>query len=394
MDAKRTPLRLTEYSHGAGCGCKLSPRVLEEILRGQTTGRRTHPELLVGNDTHDDAAVLDLGNGTGLVSTTDFFMPIVDDPYQFGRIASANAISDVYAMGGMPLMALGILGWPIEKLGPNVAADVVRGSRDVCDEAGIPLAGGHSIDAPEPIYGLAVSGIVELPYLKRNSGAMPGDHVYLTKPLGIGVVTTAQKRGIARPKDVERAISWMTTLNRLGPIFARTEGVTAMTDVTGFGLLGHLLEIARSSNVVIELEWDAVPVLPWTDAYIDMDAIPGGTRRNWFSYGQLVGLAQEFVSYDSRTSHKSPFDSRSLEEQWASYKRILAIACDPQTSGGLLVCVSEEWDGTEAIEEIFRSYGLSELAFPIGKCYPHQPGDPYVILPVYLPDQHPHEIER
>jgi len=391
MSAQST-VRLTEFSHGAGCGCKLSPQVLEEILRGQTSNGRTHPNLIVGNDTRDDAAVLTLGNGSGLISTTDFFMPIVDDPYQFGRIASANAISDVYAMGGVPILALGILGWPIEKLGADIAASVIRGSRDLCDEAGIPLAGGHSIDTPEPMYGLAVNGIVELRYLKRNTGAMPGDRVYITKPLGIGVVTTAQKRGIVRSSDLERAIRWMTTLNRIGPELAHSDGVTAMTDVTGFGLLGHLIEVARASNVAIELNWEAIPILPWTEEYIRMDSIPGGTQRNWLSYGHLVGFEKMHSSVPHVMADSSTV-SRNLEHQWATYKHMLAIACDPQTSGGLLVFVSPDSTTINAVEEVFRMHGLSDLFYPIGTCFPHNPGAPYVVLPHSTSDIHPRSIE-
>ncbi len=391
MSAQST-VRLTEYSHGAGCGCKLSPQVLEEILRGQVANGRTHPTLIVGNDTRDDAAVLTLGNGSGLISTTDFFMPIVDDPYQFGRIASANAISDVYAMGGVPILALGILGWPIEKLGADIAASVIRGSRDLCDEAGIPLAGGHSIDTPEPLYGLAVNGIVELRYLKRNTGAMPGDRVYITKPLGIGVVTTAQKRGLVRSSDLERAIRWMTTLNRIGPELAHMDGVTAMTDVTGFGLLGHLIEVARASNVAIELNWEATPILPGIEEYIRLDSIPGGTRRNWQSYGHLVCFDNMLSSVPHMVADSSTV-SRNLEQQWAANKQMLAIACDPQTSGGLLVFISPDSTTTSAVEEVFRMHGLSDLFYHIGTCLPHNPGEPYVVLPLSTSDIHPRSIE-
>lgn len=387
MPTSSSQIRLTEYSHGAGCGCKLSPRVLDDILRGQTVGRRSFPRLLVGNDTRDDAAVYDMGNGIGLVSTTDFFMPIVDDPYDFGRIASANAISDVYAMGGEPVMAIGILGWPIDKLGADVAAEVVRGSRDVCEEAGIPLAGGHSIDAPEPIYGLAVSGTVELAYLKRNCTASAGDAVFLTKPLGIGVLTTAHKRGIARAEDLEQAVRWMTTLNRIGPALARMPGVTAMTDVTGFGLLGHLVEIARGSRVMIRIRWQDIPTLPWVDAYIGMDAIPGGTRRNWASYGDAIELYFD-------TSHRSaPYGSQSddralsLDERWKLLKRYLAVLCDPQTSGGLLVCYSAQDDDWDEMCLALESFGLAALAEPIGTCEPHNDGDPYVIVEIDASDE-------
>ncbi|HEY6900184.1 MAG TPA: selenide, water dikinase SelD, partial [Puia sp.] len=232
-------IKLTQYSHGAGCGCKISPAILDKILH--TSNINTpDPRLLVGNDKRDDAAVLDLGNGTALISTTDFFMPIVDDAFDFGRIASANAISDVYAMGGKPVLAIAILGWPIDKLAPEVAQRVLEGSRAICAEAGITLAGGHSIDCPEPVFGLAVNGLVPLPHLKQNSTATAGCHLYLTKALGVGILSTAQKRGLLQPTDAAIALESMTRLNKLGSTFGELESVTAMTDVTGFGLLGHL----------------------------------------------------------------------------------------------------------------------------------------------------------
>lgn len=388
MGTEQASIRLTAYSHGAGCGCKLSPRVLGEILRGQTVGQLSHPQLLVGNDTRDDAAVFDLGNGMGLVSTTDFFMPIVDDPYEFGRIASANAISDVYAMGGEPILAIAILGWPIEKLGPDIAAEVVRGSRDICQEAGIPLAGGHSIDTPEPIYGLAVNGLVELAYLKRNSSAADGDSIYLTKPLGIGIITTAHKRGTARQEDLDQAIYWMTTLNRIGPVLARTPGVSALTDVTGYGLLGHLVEIARASQVQITIRWEDIPILPWIDAYINMDAIPGGTRRNWFSYGQYVEI-----------HHPEALDYRkqrpTLEQVWEQFKPYLAVLCDPQTSGGLLACYSHDSLGNaDGLGEVLSSFGLVDMEKPIGKCYRASEPDQACVIVEIAPEVPSNEVER
>ncbi|MFM7774457.1 MAG: selenide, water dikinase SelD, partial [Candidatus Kapaibacterium sp.] len=236
MQSEKSEIRLTQYSHGAGCGCKLSPAVLDRILHTNEAGP-DFPRLLVGNSTRDDAAVYDLGNGQGLISTTDFFMPIVDDPYDFGRIASANAISDVYAMGGKPVMAIAILGWTVDKLPAEIAAEVIRGSRAVCAEAGIPLAGGHSIDSPEPIFGLSVNGTVEEAHLKRNNTAQAGDVLYLTKPLGLGIVAAAAKRGLATEEEVRGMVDVMTRLNRVGAELGRLPGVHAMTDVTGFGLL-------------------------------------------------------------------------------------------------------------------------------------------------------------
>lgn len=237
-------IRLTQYSHGAGCGCKISPKVLETILHSERE-KFVDPRLLVGNETRDDAAVYDIGNGVGIISTTDFFMPIVDDPFDFGRIAAANAISDVYAMGGKPIMAIAILGWPIAKLPPEVAQQVIDGGRFACQQAGIALAGGHSIDAPEPIFGLAVTGVVNTERVKKNSAAQAGAKLYLTKPLGIGVLTTAEKQSKLRPEHQGLATEVMCRLNKPGADFAEVAGVTAMTDITGFGLLGHLSEVCQ-----------------------------------------------------------------------------------------------------------------------------------------------------
>ena len=305
------PLRLTQYSHGAGCGCKISPQVLETILRSELTAFHD-PQLLVGNETRDDAAVYDLGNGTAVVSTTDFFMPIVDDPFTFGRIAATNAISDIYAMGGKPIMAIAILGWPVNVLSPAVAQQVVEGGRAACQAAGIALAGGHSIDAPEPIFGLAVTGIVAVDRVKKNSAAQAGSQLFLTKPLGIGILTTAEKRGLLRPEHQSLAAEVMCQLNNAGAEFARLPGVSAMTDVTGFGLLGHLSEICEGSGLRAEIVAAQVPRLPGVDDYIAAGAVPGGTQRNFASYGMKV----------------SEMDDATC-----------ALLCDPQTSGGLLVAV-------------------------------------------------------
>src|SRR5690606_17169997 len=243
------PIRLTEYSHGAGCGCKIAPKVLDEILAVGAPGPQFE-RLWVGNASRDDAAVFGLDEQTGIVSTTDFFMPIVDDPFDFGRIAATNAISDIYAMGGTPLMAIAILGWPVNQLPAAVAGAVIAGARSVCTAAGMPLAGGHSIDAPEPIFGLAVTGQVRRDQLKRNNTARPGARLYLTKPLGIGILTTAEKQKKLRPEDAGVARDLMCQLNSAGARFAALEGVQAMTDVTGFGLLGHLVEMAEGSGVL------------------------------------------------------------------------------------------------------------------------------------------------
>ncbi|QTB98668.1 selenide, water dikinase SelD [Alcaligenes sp. SORT26] len=306
-----TPIRLTQYSHGAGCGCKISPKVLDIILAG-SGAQNLDPNLWVGNTSRDDAAVYGIDEERGVVSTTDFFMPIVDDPYDFGRIAATNAISDIYAMGGKPIMAIAILGWPINVLSPEVAREVVRGGRAACDAAGITLAGGHSIDAPEPIFGLAVTGVVNKGQLKRNDTATEGCQLYLTKPLGIGVLTTAEKKAKLRPEDQNLARDWMCTLNTPGSRFAQLSGVKAMTDVTGFGLLGHLIEMADGSGLTARLNLDHVPLLPGIEYYLEQGCVPGGTQRNFDSYGHRIApISQEQIN----------------------------ILCDPQTSGGLLVAV-------------------------------------------------------
>ena len=253
-----TEIRLTQYSHGAGCGCKIAPAVLDQMLH-TTVPQPHHDQLLVGNSSRDDAAVYDLGGGQALISTTDFFMPIVDDAYDFGRIASANAISDVYAMGGRPVLAIAVLGWPVDKLPPEVARRVLEGSRSICQEAGIPLAGGHSIDSPEPIFGLAVTGLVAIENLKRNDTATAGCELYLTKPLGVGMLTTAQKKGLLRPEDADLAPQSMMQLNKIGEELGRLPAVRAMTDVTGFGLLGHLAEVAEGSGLTAEVDFSKVP---------------------------------------------------------------------------------------------------------------------------------------
>jgi selenide,water dikinase len=306
------PIRLTQYSHGAGCGCKISPQVLEVILAG-SGAQNLDPRLWVGNTSRDDAAVYAIDEERGVVSTTDFFMPIVDDPYDFGRIAATNAISDIYAMGGDPLMAIAILGWPVNLLAPEVAREVIRGGRAVCDAAGIPLAGGHSIDAPEPIFGLAVTGLVEKRYMKRNDTATEGCKLYLSKPLGIGILTTAEKKGLLRPEDQGVARDMMCTLNKPGSRFGKLEGVMAMTDVTGFGLLGHLVEMADGSQLTARLDYAAVPRLASVDFYLEQGCVPGGTLRNFDSYGQRITTLN---------------DAQKM------------LLCDPQTSGGLLVAVA------------------------------------------------------
>ena len=335
-------IKLTQYSHGAGCGCKISPKILDEILHSSFS-MPDNDRLLVGNHSKDDAAVYDLQNGSALISTTDFFMPIVDDPYNFGRIASANAISDVYAMGGNPIMAIAILGWPINVLPPVVARRVIEGSKSICLEAGIPLAGGHSIDSPEPIFGLAVNGLVAIENLKQNNTAKKGDVLLLTKKLGVGILTTAEKKNQLREEDKLLAANQMMQLNKVGAALGKIKGVHAMTDVTGFGLLGHLIEMAEGSGLSAWVDFSKVPLI--TDhlvEYVDMGAVPGGTNRNWDSYGQKVRLENISAAH----LHKS-------------------ILADPQTSGGLLIAVDK--DSLAEVIAILNENNLTERTIPIGE---------------------------
>ena len=275
-------IRLTQYSHGAGCGCKIAPKVLDEILKTNLISP-DNDKLLVGNHSKDDAAVYELDDEKALILTTDFFTPIVDDAYDFGRIAAANAISDVYAMGGTPLMAIAILGWPVEKLPIELATKVVDGARSICLEANIPLAGGHSIDSPEPIFGLAVTGLVEKKHLKKNSTAGAGDLLFLTKPLGTGVLSTAQKRGLIAEAPATAMIRQMATLNKVGAEVGKINGVTAMTDVTGFGLLGHLIEMADGAGLSAEIYYDKIMPIEGVRELIGQRVFPDATTRNWSS---------------------------------------------------------------------------------------------------------------
>jgi selenide,water dikinase len=329
-----TKICLTQYSHGAGCGCKISPSVLDVMLKSSLVIPENNA-LLVGNNTKDDAAVFDIGNEQAVISTTDFFMPIVDDPSDFGKISACNAISDIYAMGGKPLMAIAILGWPVNVLAPEIAQQVLDGARAICAQAGIPLAGGHSIDAPEPIFGLAVTGLINSKNIKRNNTAKIGDLLYLTKPLGIGILTTAEKQAKLLPEHSHLAPEVMKTLNDIGQKFATLSSVSAMTDVTGFALLGHLIEMCQGSDVAAVIDFNQVPQLDFIDEYIDQGCIPGGCERNFASYGHDVGNLSE------------------------KQKNLL---CDPQTSGGLLVAVQPK--GKKAFEALCQANGLA--LSPIG----------------------------
>jgi selenide,water dikinase len=333
-------IQLTKYSHGAGCGCKISPKILDEIL-ATNFAMPDNKNLLVGNHSKDDAAVYDMGNGIALISTTDFFMPIVDDPYEFGRIASANAISDVYAMGGKPALAIAILGWPINILPPSVAQKVIEGSRSICAEAGIPLAGGHSIDSPEPIFGLAVNGFVSIENIKQNNTAQAGDVLFLTKPLGVGILTTAEKKGILKSEHIGLAAKQMMQLNKIGELLGKLKGVNAMTDVTGFALLGHLVEMAEGSGLSAVIDFNQVPTIDGIGFYIEQKSIPGGNGRNWDSYGEKIGAITDYQK---------------------------AILADPQTSGGLLIAVAP--NAVEAVTSLLQQNGLEKFASPIGYLTP------------------------
>ncbi|MFZ4058263.1 MAG: selenide, water dikinase SelD [Ferruginibacter sp.] len=335
------PVKLTQYSHGAGCGCKISPKVLDQIL-SSNFAMPDNDKLIVGNHSKDDAAVYDIGNGKALISTTDFFMPIVDDPFSFGRIASANAISDVYAMGGTPILAIAILGWPINVLSPEIAREVIDGSRSICKEAGIALAGGHSIDSPEPIFGLAVNGMIDIGNIKQNNTAKEGDILFLTKPIGVGILTTAEKKGLLKPEHIGLAAKQMMQLNKVGAALGQLPLVHAMTDVTGFALLGHLVEMAEGSGLSAALFFDKIPLIT-TDLidYVQQKSVPGGTGRNWDSYGDKIAPLTAIQQ---------------------------AILADPQTSGGLLIAVDPQ--GVHAVKEILDAHGLSMFSTPIGVITP------------------------
>lgn len=336
-------IKLTAYSHGAGCGCKIAPSVLEKMLQSDAW-QAPDAQLLVGNSSRDDAAVYDLGNGTALISTTDFFTPIVDDAFDFGRIAAANAISDVYAMGGKPLMAIAILGWPVEQLPPELAQQVLAGGRSVCTEAGIPLAGGHSIDTTEPVFGLAVSGTLPVQHLKRNNTAQSGDLLLLTKPLGVGILATAQKRGIATAADMQIAIAQMATLNKVGEKLGEIKGVTAMTDITGFGLLGHLIEMCEGASLSATLHYNDIPVITAARTYLAQRAIPDATYRNWNSYSSKVAF-----------------------ETGVDVMEAFNLLPDPQTNGGLLIAVQPQ--ALQQVQDILAKAGLEKHTMPIGSMH-------------------------
>lgn len=335
-----TTIALTQYAHGAGCGCKIAPQVLKEILHSSIS--QPSNNLLVGNSSNDDAAVYDLGNGTALISTTDFFMPIVDDAFDFGRIAAANAISDVYAMGGKPIMALAILGWPIQKLPTALAQKVIEGARTVCAEAGIALAGGHSIDTLEPMFGLSVNGLVDIKDLKKNNTAKEGDLIFLTKAIGVGVLSTAQKRNLLKDEDRKTLIEQLTQLNSFGEKLGKASGVTALTDVTGFGLLGHLIEMAQGSELSATINYSRVPKIDGISFYLNQNTIPDATFRNWNAYSGVTDIGSE-----------------------VNVMEAFNLLPDPQTNGGLLFTVDP--NNVEEIKKLLIQNGLEKFSIPIGK---------------------------
>ncbi len=336
-------IKLTQHSKGGGCGCKIAPSVLSEILAAHNVGAKNNiPQLLVGNDSRDDAAVYQIDEKNAIISTTDFFMPIVDDAFAFGQIAAANAISDVYAMGGKPIFALAVLGWPLATLPASVAAQVMEGARKTCAEAGIVIAGGHSIDSQDPIFGLVVNGMVAIENLKRNDTAKEGDVLILTKPLGVGILATSQKRGLLTEAHLEKLVKQLTTINKAGEALGKLSAVHAMTDVTGFGLAGHLTEMMQGSNLTAEISYSKLPIIPEVREYIAQKAIPGATARNWNATQDGISLAPE------------------IDEKEAS-----VLLPDPQTNGGLLIAVAPE--AVKEVQAILENLGI-QYREPNGVC--------------------------
>jgi selenide,water dikinase len=329
------PIRLTQYSHGGGCGCKIAPGVLSQLL-AKLPQAAAFPQLLVGLDSSDDAAVYKLNDHQAIIATTDFFMPIVDDPFDFGRIAATNAISDVYAMGGQPILALAVVGMPIDKLPVETIQQIMAGGASVCQAAGISIAGGHSIDSPEPIYGLVALGLVHPDKVKRNDRAQAGDVLILGKPLGVGVLSAALKKGQLDEQGYRQMVDVTTQLNKTGTRLAEMDGVHALTDVTGFALLGHLLEICRGSRLRAEIEFARVPVIDTALKLAEAGFATGAAARNWNSYGQEVDLAPEIAEWQRK------------------------LLCDPQTSGGLLVSCAA--DAVEDVLAAFRADGFEQAA--------------------------------
>ena len=342
---EKKPLRLTELAHGGGCGCKLSPAMLKSIL-GKSGGGLLPKQLLVGIETSDDAAVYQINESQAIVATTDFFMPVVDDPFDFGAIAATNAISDVYAMGGRPLFALALVGMPVDQLPLETIRKILEGGESVCAQAGIPIAGGHSIDSVEPIYGLVVIGLADPRKIKRNADAQPGDRIILGKALGVGICSAAIKNGKLNAAGYAAMLASATQLNTPGLRFADLEGVHALTDVTGFGLAGHLFEVCRGSGLAATLHWDQVPLLPGVLDLVKAGAKTGASTRNWQGYGKNIDLGR-----------------------YGDIEKILLT--DPQTSGGLLVTCAAEV--VQRVLDVFRSEGF-DCAAVIGELQSGAPG--------------------
>lgn len=342
-------IKLTQFSHGGGCGCKIAPGLLSEIL-GKFAPRTAFPNLLVGTETSDDAAVWKLNDSQAIVATTDFFMPIVDDPYDFGRIAATNAISDIYAMGAQPLFALAIVGMPIDKLPVDTIQKILEGGESVCVAAGIPIAGGHSIDSSEPIYGLVALGVVHPDQVKRNRDAQAGDRLILGKGLGVGILSAALKKGKLDAAGYQTMVGSTTKLNTPGATLGTMAGVNAVTDVTGFGLMGHLLEICRGSKLTAKVDWAKVPMLPGVQALAEAGFSTGAADRNWASYGTSVRMGAGLADWQRK------------------------LLCDPQTSGGLLVAVRPE--SAPEVLALFKAQGF-EQAVDIGYL---EAGEPVVVV--------------
>lgn len=339
----KSNIRLTQYAHGSGCGCKISPAILQEIL-GDKTHVDNFPGLLVGNDTKDDAAVMALNDNLCLISTADFFTPVVDDAFDFGRIAAANAIGDVYAMGGKPLMAIALLGWPVDTLPAKLASEVLRGARQICDEVGIPIAGGHSIDTHEPIFGLSVNGLIQVSKLKRNATAEAGDLLYLTRPLGTGIMAAALKRGLLSEEEKINLTNHMSTINKVGIDLAQQAAITAMTDITGFGIAGHLLEMCQAAKLTAEITMAQLPIIPAAIKFIEQGVMPDATFKNWNTY-----LPQMKV------------------EEGVDITTAFTVLPDPQTNGGLLFSCKP--DGADTVLAALVAAGYAK-PFQIGRLLP------------------------
>ena len=314
-----TSIKLTQFAKGAGCGCKIAPSVLESILSSSRISSLVNTNLMVGNSSNDDAAVYNLGNGSALIVTADFFMPIVDDAFTFGQIAAANALSDVYAMGGKPITAIAILGWPIDKIPAEVAAQVMDGARTICEKSGIVISGGHTIDAPEPFFGLSVNGMANLEHIKQNNTAKEGDVILLSKPIGVGILATAQKRGLITDEHQELLVEQLTQLNDFGELLGKEKAVHAMTDITGFGLLGHLVEMSEGSGLTAKITYTSIPKLQAAIDYAKQGIVPDATYRNWNAYSDKINIDETVNAMEAFT-----------------------LLPDPQTNGGLMISIDSK----------------------------------------------------